>query len=46
MMGNETNNIIEELFKSLLQKYQEGLEEEEASFFSTVLIHCIITFKI
>ena len=22
MMGNETNEIIEELFKSLLQKYQ------------------------
>ena len=46
MMGNETNNIIEELFKSLLKKYQEGLEEEEATFFSIVLIHCIITFKI
>ena len=27
MMGSETNNIIEELFESLLQKYQEGLEE-------------------
>ena len=27
MMGSETNNITEELFKSLLQKYQEGLEE-------------------
>ena len=26
-MGNETNEIIEELFKSFLQKYQEGLEE-------------------
>ena len=24
---NETNDIIEELFKSLLQKYQEGLKE-------------------
>ena len=25
-IGNETREIIEELFKSLLQKYQEGLE--------------------
>ena len=25
-IGNETRKIIEELFKSLLQKYQEGLE--------------------
>ena len=27
MMGNEIDEIIEELFKSFLQKYQEGLEE-------------------
>ena len=27
MMGSETEEIIEELFKSFLQKYQEGLEE-------------------
>ena len=27
MIGNETNEIIEELFDSLLQKYQKGLEE-------------------
>ena len=27
MMGSETNGIIEELFKSFLQKYQEGLKE-------------------
>ena len=27
MMGNETNETIEELFKSFLQRYQEGLEE-------------------
>ena len=27
MMGIETNEIIEELFKSFLQRYQEGLEE-------------------
>ena len=27
IMGSETNDIIEELRESLLQKYQEGLEE-------------------
>ena len=27
MMGSKTNEIIEELFKSFLQRYQEGLEE-------------------
>ena len=27
MMGSETDEVIEELFKYLLQKYQEGLEE-------------------
>ena len=27
LMGNETDEIIEDLFESFLQKYQEGLEE-------------------
>ena len=27
IMGIETDEIIQELFKSLLEKYQEGLEE-------------------
>ena len=27
VMGSETSNIIEELSESLLQNYQEGLEE-------------------
>ena len=27
MMGSETDEIIEELFKSLQQRYQKGLEE-------------------
>ena len=27
IMGSETNDIIEELLESLLQKYQEGLEK-------------------
>ena len=28
MMGSEANKIIKKLFKSLLQKYQEGLQKE------------------
>ena len=28
MMGNKTDEIIEELFESLSQKYQGGLEEK------------------
>ena len=28
MIGNETNEIIEELFESLLQRYQKDLEEK------------------
>ena len=27
MIGSETDEIIEDLFQSFLQKYQEGLEE-------------------
>ena len=27
MMGSETGEIIEELFETVLQRYQEGLEE-------------------
>ena len=27
MMGSETGEIIEELFETILQRYQEGLEE-------------------
>ena len=27
MMGSETNEIVKELFESLLQRYQEELEE-------------------
>ena len=27
MMGSETDEIVEDLFESFLQKYQEGLEE-------------------
>ena len=43
LMGYETDEIIEELFKSLLQRYQEGLEESmkgsEFIFDSVNLLH-------
>ena len=43
MMGNETDEIIEELFESLLQKYQEGLGQKmrgsEFVFGSIDLLH-------
>ena len=43
MMGSKTVEIIEELFKSFLQKYWEGLEESmkgsEFVFDSTDLLH-------
>ena len=42
-MGNETDEILEEFFKSLLQKYREGLEEKirgsEFVFESANLLH-------
>ena len=43
MIGNETDEIIEELFESLLQKYQEGLENSmkgsEIAFDSNDLLY-------
>ena len=48
MVGNETDEIIEELFKSLLQIYQEWLEEsmKESKFILLiVLIFCITILK-
>ena len=43
-MGNETNDIIEELCEYLLQKYQEGLEESmrgsEFIFDCADLLYC------
>ena len=46
MMGNETNEIIEELFKSRLQKYGEGLGKKMrgSKCFLIVLVYCIIFF--
>ena len=44
MMGSETDDITDELFESLLQKYQEGLEESmrgnELVFDSVNLLEC------
>ena len=43
MVGSEIDEIIEELFESLLQRYQEGLEEtmkgSEFIFGSVNLLH-------
>ena len=46
MMGSETDGVIKELRESLLQRYQEGLEEKMkgSDFFATVLIYYIIIF--
>ena len=46
-IGNETHETIEELFKSLLKKYQEGLKKKikgSEFLFLIVLIYCIIIF--
>ena len=47
MMGNETDEIIEKLFKSLLQKCQDGLEESMrgSKFIRDSVDLCITTFK-
>ena len=43
MVGSETDEFIEERFESLLQRYQEGLEESmkgsELNFYSVNLLH-------
>ena len=43
MMGNETDEIIEKLFESLLQNYQKDLEEpmrgSEFAFDSIALLY-------
>ena len=43
MIGKEIDEIIEVLFESLLQRYQEGLEESKTvmNLFLIVLICCI-----
>ena len=42
MMGSGTDDIIDELSESVLQRYHENLEE--AILFLKVLIYCIIVF--
>ena len=46
LMGNETDGIINELFESFKQIYQEGLEKKsgKSSLFLKTLIYCIIVF--
>ena len=48
MMGNEADEIIEEFFESLLQKYEERLEEKMrgANFFLIELIYCIMLISV
>ena len=47
MMSNETDEIIKKLFDSLLQKYQDGLEESMrgSKFIRDSVDLCITTFK-
>ena len=44
MIGSDTNDVIKELFKSLLQRYQEGLQEKirgsDFAFEGVYLMYC------
>ena len=44
MIGSDTSDVIKELFKSFLQRYQEGLQEKMkgSDFELMVLIYCIM----
>ena len=46
LIGNKTDESIEELFESLLRRYQKELEEKWVfqNLFLIMLIHCIINF--
>ena len=46
LIGHNTDEIVEELFDSLLQKYQCALEntQEGSNHVLIVLMHCIISF--
>ena len=46
LIGNKTDENIEELFESRLQRYQKELEEKCVfqNLFLIMLIHCIINF--
>ena len=46
-MGNLTDETTEKPLKSLLQKYQEALEEKVRGsefYFDVILIYCIMIF--
>ena len=45
MIGSDTNDVINDLFKSILQRYQENLVEKMkgSSLFLMVLMCCIMT---
>ena len=45
-MGIETDNIIKELFESLLKRYKKNLEEKmkDSNFVLKALIYYIIVF--
>ena len=48
MIGSDTNDVIKDLFRSLLQGYQENLEEKMRGSefnFDMVLMCCITTLK-
>ena len=44
MIGSDTNEVIKELFKSFLRRYQEGLQKkrEVQSLNLMVFIYCIM----
>ena len=46
LIGNEIDESIEQLFNSLLQRYQKGLEEKirGSDIFLIMLIYCITNF--
>ena len=46
MIGNERDEVTSELFKSVLQRYQEWLEEsmKRSNFYLIVLIYYIMNF--
>ena len=47
-MGNDANDIIDKLFDTILQRFQEAREtsnERRANLFMKVLLYCIIIFR-
>ena len=47
-MGSNTDEVIDRLFNSMLQRFKEEKKhhlKEEANFFLKMLIHCIIIFR-